>query len=707
MKLTRVRAIVSFGTLALLLAATLALAALPGLPGADESQERASTSGVFDRESVASARQEIEEILAGVEDSERRSLLQEQLDELDRATRLLDRQDNPESLPEVDPPYSLRDLDRTIEQLQTVTARQVTLQEAVRSAERALGRATRVLDDTRTKFTEGAAVREAVRTAQDRVRLARFELRNARMESAIADDRVARLAKAVEDKRRRLRVSAEDLTERVAELEGRRDRLTQEREQIAAAIEQTRSQWQGAIDDGSEPSRVQALRARLSMLERRAAILEARTVDLELAIEAWTLRYRLAAGELSSSTDESRAERRLAANLSELVHERDLTRAESEKLRGDIQGLEADRDRAANGQSREWIDETLSSLNERLGSEREYAEMLDALIADHRRYLDEFTDEGVARNVRQGVTAVRDTLFDAWNFQLVTVDDRSITVGKIVLALILILVGTIVSRIVARLLRRRVFERMSMDASLAASLQTITLYVLILFFFLAALRFVAIPLTALTFVGGALAIGVGFGSQNVVNNFISGLILMVERPIKVGDMIEVSGTYGKVERIGGRSTRVRSGNNTHVIVPNSTFLEKEVLNWTLSDKRLRTQVDVGVAYGSPTRDVAKLLTRAAQEHGQILKNPAPEVLFMNFGDNSLEFRVYFWITVRQILDRLRIQSDIRFRIDHLFRDAGITIAFPQRDVHLDLGRPLEVRMVEGLAGDNPEPPGST
>ena len=145
------------------------------------------------------------------------------------------------------------------------------------------------------------------------------------------------------------------------------------------------------------------------------------------------------------------------------------------------------------------------------------------------------------------------------------------------------------------------------------------------------------------------------------------------------------------------STRVRTFDNIHIIVPNSAFLEQNVVDWTLSDDDIRTSVDVGAAYGSPTREVQRLLRRAIDEHGKILERPEPLVLFRSFGDDALQFRAYFWIRSREMAERLTIESDVRYRIDHLFREAGITIAFPQRDVHLDAAAPLPVRLVDGEA----------
>jgi small-conductance mechanosensitive channel len=157
-------------------------------------------------------------------------------------------------------------------------------------------------------------------------------------------------------------------------------------------------------------------------------------------------------------------------------------------------------------------------------------------------------------------------------------------------------------------------------------------------------------------------------------------------------LIEVEGILGQVEDIGARCTRVRTGENIHILVPNSSFLEKNITNWTLSDRKIRTQVTVGVVYGSPVREVERLLISAASENQLVLKDPEPFVLFRDFGDSALIFETYFWISIRRLIERRLIESSIRFRIDELFREAGITIAFPQLDVHLDTQRQLELRL---------------
>ncbi len=293
----------------------------------------------------------------------------------------------------------------------------------------------------------------------------------------------------------------------------------------------------------------------------------------------------------------------------------------------------------------------------------------------------------------EAATSIFESIVTLWRAELLSVGGRSISIGTVITALLLLVLGILLARWSSRRVGSLLTRHVGLDRGAAAAVQGLTFYLLLVLVFLLVLQTANIPLTAFTVFGGALAIGVGFGSQNVVNNFLSGLILMIERPIKVGDIVDIEGTYGRIERIGARSTRIKTFDNTHIIIPNSAFLEKNVVNWTLSDNVVRTWVDVGVAYGSPTREVDRLVHRVLAEHGKILKKPAPVVLFTEFGDNALHFRAYFWLQMREMMDRRRVESDVRYRIDHLFRDAGIVIAFPQRDVHLDTTAPLDVRLV--------------
>ena len=190
-----------------------------------------------------------------------------------------------------------------------------------------------------------------------------------------------------------------------------------------------------------------------------------------------------------------------------------------------------------------------------------------------------------------------------------------------------------------------------------------------------------IPLTA--FVSGAIAIGVGFGAQNIINNFISGWILMWERPIRIGDFLEVGDARGVVECINTRSTLIRRNDGVHMLVPNSQLLENTVTNWTLIDKNARTFVRVGVSYGSDVLLVQTLLFQVLEERDDILPHPKPIVLFEDFGDNALIFDMVFWVNAVSETDIRRRRSEIRFRIYDLFNQNDICIAYPQRDIHLD------------------------
>jgi small-conductance mechanosensitive channel len=196
--------------------------------------------------------------------------------------------------------------------------------------------------------------------------------------------------------------------------------------------------------------------------------------------------------------------------------------------------------------------------------------------------------DGAEEAVLEGLGSLLETLAAIWRFQLAVIDRQPITVGTLVLALLLLVIGILVSRFASRSLGRFVVRRFRLAAGPAAALETLGFYLLAVAFTISALQLVKFPLTAFTIVGGALAIGVGLGSQNVMSNFISGLILMIERPVRPGDLVLIEGTYGQVERIGPRSTRIRNTDATHMVVPNSFFLENNLINCACSRPPART-----------------------------------------------------------------------------------------------------------------------
>ena len=328
------------------------------------------------------------------------------------------------------------------------------------------------------------------------------------------------------------------------------------------------------------------------------------------------------------------------------------------------------------------------------------------LVARAKGALDESGEAKPVRDrVKGRILEVPDALKSAWNYELFSADDtievdgqkitgsRSITVGKVAVALFILVFGYFACRLIARLVQVFVVRRFGIDANLANLVRRWVLFVMVCILVLISLSWVKIPLTTFAFLGGALAIGVGFGMQNLLKNLISGIMLLVERPLRVGDVIELGTTRGRVNSIGIRSSVIGSSDGIETIVPNSALLENNVTNWTYSSAHVRFAIRVGVAYGSTTREVGKLLTSAAAEHGKVLKQPEPQVLFEDFGENALLFSLNYWLEVRPDADTKLIASDLRHMIDQRFREAGIVLAFPQRNLHLESAQPLQIEIL--------------
>jgi len=279
-----------------------------------------------------------------------------------------------------------------------------------------------------------------------------------------------------------------------------------------------------------------------------------------------------------------------------------------------------------------------------------------------------------------------------WHYPLVRLSSGiEVTVGQISLTLLVVLLGLLFIKFLQRLLGRWM-GKAHVDPNVAQTIQRVVFWALLVVLFITALGMLRIPVTALAFISGAVAIGIGFGAQNIINNLISGWILMSERPVRIGDFVELDDrNRGTVETIGNRSTRIRRIDGVHLLVPNSQMLERMVINWTLVDRKFRTTVRVGVVYGSPVRLVEQLLYQAVREQQETLAEPPPIVVFEDFGDNALIFDVYFWCEAQAERELRMIRSDIRFRIDELCREHDIVIAFPQRDVHLYAKTPIEIR----------------
>jgi small-conductance mechanosensitive channel len=251
------------------------------------------------------------------------------------------------------------------------------------------------------------------------------------------------------------------------------------------------------------------------------------------------------------------------------------------------------------------------------------------------------------------------------------------------------------SRFVRRLLRDRLYPRTRLDAGVRNAISNFINYGLLTLGVLVALQTVGIRLTTLTVFAGALGVGLGFGLQNIANNFVSGLILLVERPVKTGDYIDLGTTRGVVERIGARSTLIRTRDNIAIVVPNSEFIAQTVTNWSLKDPKTRIHVEVGVAYGTDPRKVEEILIDVAHRHALVLDHPAPKVWFNDFGASSLDFVLLGWVRDPALTGLRNFRSELRFAITDAFTANGIEIPFPQRDLH--------IRSVDPTAADRLQP----
>lgn len=284
--------------------------------------------------------------------------------------------------------------------------------------------------------------------------------------------------------------------------------------------------------------------------------------------------------------------------------------------------------------------------------------------------------------------------FDAiWRIKLITIAGIKLSLGNVTVALFLLLFATRLSRLAVRIINKKLILRFVEDKASQTTYQTFAFYGCLAGFVTMSLTIAGIPLTVFTVVGGALAIGVGFGSQNIVNNFISGVIMLVEQPIKNGDVVEVDGIVGTVVSIGTRSTKIRNADNKVFIVPNSFFLEKGVLNWNFETSINRATLDFGVAYGTDAKLVENACMDIMLNNEHIEQSPMPHVFFTDFAESNLTFQLIFYCDTNKVPSLGHVRSEVRFKMDEKFKDLGIEMAFPQRDLRLKLERSIDVRVL--------------
>lgn len=261
----------------------------------------------------------------------------------------------------------------------------------------------------------------------------------------------------------------------------------------------------------------------------------------------------------------------------------------------------------------------------------------------------------------------------------VSVGTISVSLGDILVFILITWFSFLLARFVNFILREDVFTRVRTGRGVPQAITSLVRYSLIFLGFFIALAAAGIELSKLSIIAGGLGVGIGFGLQNVVNNFVSGLILLFERPIGVGDIIELPEIWGEIKRIGMRASVIRKFDGSEVIVPNSMMISDKVLNWTLSDRLRRVELKIGVEYGTPAQQVIDLLVKVAKSNPKVLSNPVPDAYFLNFGDSALEFTLRAWVDFD---NGYLISSELAIAVQEELKQANISVPFPQRDLHL-------------------------
>lgn len=362
------------------------------------------------------------------------------------------------------------------------------------------------------------------------------------------------------------------------------------------------------------------------------------------------------------------------------------------------------------------LNEQRAARSEKLAMLRRVSVAVTAQRKLVRRWIAEHTpdedDAGWGKRLGTATHAAWGGLGKVWAFKMMSFEEkvevdgesitgtRHVTLGMLVHALLFFAIGYLVASRIARRIQRMVVARGRLAEAQANTLRNWAMIVIGAALLIGTLSVLKIPLTVFAFLGGALAIGVGFGTQTLIKNFISGIIVLVERKVRVGDVLDVEGIVGTVVEINTRSSVIRGGDDLETIIPNSMFLENRVTSLTLSSAKVRRSVRVGAAYGTSPQLVMDILREAAARHGLICKEPAPFAVFDDFGDNALMFTLYFWVDLHAQAGAMIVASDLRLMIEKRFTEAGVGIPYPQRDMHLTTDRPIQVEWAPRAA---PEP----
>ncbi|NLL37756.1 MAG: mechanosensitive ion channel [Fretibacterium sp.] len=430
-----------------------------------------------------------------------------------------------------------------------------------------------------------------------------------------------------------------------------------------------------------EGTRYSALLADLNRWEYSLTLIQDTLNWLDEAQAVWAARYKLFNNE-AKGDEIWNYRNRSQSKIAELKARNESIQSLQDDYQTRISTLSAEVEKAT-GKVKQNLLQLLQTLQDTISTVfTPYSvELPKQILLEQMLYEEAGARLDTLRLAEQVGSFSKKTFLSFWNTVLWSGEGYSVTISKLVLALLLMFFSFFLSNRGSRWIQRRMLRRLSVNPTAAAFAQRLIFYVLWLMFFIIALQLVRIPLTAFAFLGGAAALAIGFGAQNLFNNLISGFIIIFSRPFSVKDIVEVDGIAGTVEEIGSRSTRIKTWENVDVILPNRYLLENQVSNWTGGDSKKRETLTIRVGYESDSRQVEELILKVARTHSRVLKDPQPFVTFQDFGENALIFTLYYWVDL-ETSSGLKVGSDMRHHLISLFRSEGVSIPYPRREVLL-------------------------
>ena len=481
-----------------------------------------------------------------------------------------------------------------------------------------------------------------------------------------------------------------------------------------AQVQATLDGMLASVTDGREPDGLEIAKFRVEVADGRIEAMQVIIESLEGLIQLENFIYKTYQDRITILRATNSQERSKA--LESVVATRDRLRAWVNVVENDIATCGADlsklESRAASISSEDprfsLINEQRAARSEKLATLERLSQAVDSQRKLIERWVLDYSPKTDEKNFYQRVSNSTSSVWGIakkiWGFEVMSFEDQvevggqiikgsiPVTLGMLLRALMFFIIGYWILSQIARRIQMSLVSRGHLAEAQAKTLRNWAMIVVGVFLALGTLSFLKIPLTVFAFFGGALAIGLGFGMQTLIKNFISGIIVLVERKIRVGDILDVDGIVGTVTEVNTRSSIIRGADDVETMIPNSAFLENRVTNWTLSSSKIRRFLRVGVAYGTPPEKVMEILTESAARHGLICKAPAPFAILEDFGDNGLIFTLYFWVDLHSGAIAMIVTSDVRLMVEKRFTEAEINVPFPQRDIRLTAGHPIQVEI---------------